>query len=159
MSATLPVIDGNVAIVAGGVAQASFAVVCVPVRTRSSVPESAGTPVVPDAGPHGWRTPFTDSAYISALVLSKAATPITFAPTPGAPADQRLIGPLFPIDATTFTPRLASAVAAFAVGASGQLLLASPMLMFRTFIPSRPMRSIAAIMMSLLVSPSQPKTR
>ena len=91
-------------------------------------------------------------------MLSNDATPITFLPTPGAPAVYRPSAPLLPIDATTATPLLTSRSEACAVGYCGHWY-DEPMLMLSTFIPSASTRSIAASMMSASVEPWQPKTR
>ena len=67
--------------------------------------------------------------------------------------------PLLPIEATTTMPFLTRRSEAAAVGLPGQLLNASPMLMLSTSMSSARIRSIAAIMMSSVTEPAQPKTR
>src|SRR5436309_1428511 len=96
-----------------------------------------------------------------AFVLSNDATPITFRPTPGEPADQSWVLPvlLLPIDATTTMPASTRLSDATASGDSGQLLKAEPMLMLRTSAWSANASSIAWIITSVSVEPLQPKTR
>src|SRR5262245_53700834 len=91
-------------------------------------------------------------------VFSNAATLMTFVPTDGALTAYSPMAPSLPAEATTDTPLLTSRVDAAAVGYWGHCREA-PMLMFSTSAPSASARSIAAIMMSLLVDPLQPNTR
>jgi hypothetical protein len=91
-------------------------------------------------------------------VFSNDATPITFLPTPGAPAVYRPSAPLLPIEATTATPLLTRRSEACAVGYCGHWY-EEPMLMLSTCMPSARARSIAASMMSDSVEPWQPNTR
>ncbi len=95
--------------------------------------------------------------------LSYEATPITSAPTPGAPAANSASGdeppgPLLPIEATITTPFFASRAVACADGYSGHWR-AAPRLWLMTCMPSASACSSAEMMMSEVVLPAQPNTR
>src|SRR5216684_3338926 len=111
-----------------GATQPSLAVACVPVATSSALPDCGTEASEPAARLYVYIFVPTLNAGRVAFLLSNDATPMTFRPTPGAPADQSWppLTPLFPIEATTVTPAAARLSAATAVGYCGQLLKDEP---------------------------------
>ena len=84
---------------------------------------------------------------------------MTLSPTPGAPFEYTPLAPLLPMDATTTTPFLSRTSLAFASGACGHELNASPRLMLTMSIPSARARSNARRITSSLAEPPHPKMR
>ena len=138
---------------------ASAVLVEVPVRAMGELPES-GEGGAPVAGMYPTALSSAEIVNFDTLmnVLSKLATPITLLPTAGALAEYVPSPPLLPKDATTTICLLTSRSAACAVGNCGHSN-GSPTLMLSTSAPSASIRSIAARISSVLVSPRQPNTR
>jgi hypothetical protein len=90
----------------------------VPASTSGSVVPSVGGSATSPRPRYGTAVPdgFATTERAVTCVLSNDATPMTFSPRPGAPAEYRPEAPELPIEATTTMPRSTSRLLAVAVG-------------------------------------------